>query len=219
MHDILAGAIDFLKSLYNADRLLELVRDLLASSIGMAGLVGIVFAETGLLIGCFLPGDSLLFTIGVASGAAGVNVYALGAILMIAVIVGDNTGYLLGRKAGPRIFSRPKSRLFHPDHLVRTREFYKRYGPRAVVYARFVPIIRTCTPFLSGVAEMPYPKFLTFSIFSGILWIVLMLTLGFQLGQVEMVKHNFEKVALGIIFVSVLPMVLEVWRNRGAQRA
>jgi membrane-associated protein len=219
MHDIIAGAIDFLKSLYNADRLLDLVRDLLASSVGMAGLVGIVFAETGLLIGCFLPGDSLLFTIGVASGAAGVNIYALGAILMIAVIVGDNMGYFLGRKAGPRIFTRPKSRLFHPDHLVRTREFYKKYGPRAVVYARFVPIIRTCTPFLSGVAEMPYPKFLTFSIFSGILWIVLMLTLGFQLGQVEMVRHNFEKVALGIIFVSVLPMVLEMWRNRAAQRA
>jgi membrane-associated protein len=219
MHDILAGTIDFLKSLYNADRLLELVRDLLASSIGLAGLVAIVFAETGLLIGCFLPGDSLLFTIGVASGAAGVNIYALGAILMIAVIVGDNTGYFLGRKAGPRIFSRPKSRLFHPDHLVKTREFYKKYGPRAVVYARFIPIIRTCTPFLSGVAEMPYPKFLTFSVFSGILWIVLMLTLGFQLGQVEMVRHNFEKVALGIIFVSVLPMVLEMWRHRAAQRA
>ena len=219
MHNILAGVIDFLKSLYNADRLLALVRDLLRSPIGMGALIGIVFAETGLLVGFFLPGDSLLFSIGVASGASGVNVYALAGMLMIAVIVGDNMGYFLGRHAGPRIFSRPKSRFFHPDHLVRTREFYKRYGPRAVVYARFVPIIRTCTPFISGVAEMPYPKFLTFSIFGGIVWIVFMTTLGYQLGQVEIVKQNFEKVVLGIIFVSVIPILLELRRNRAAGRA
>jgi membrane-associated protein len=195
-----------------------MVRTLLGSSAGVAGLVAIVFAETGLLIGCFLPGDSLLFTIGVASGAAGMNVYVLAGLLMVAVIAGDNLGYFLGRKTGPRIFSRPKSRLFRPEHLVQTREFYQKYGPRAIVYARFVPIVRSCIPFISGVAEMPYPKFLTFSIFGGILWIVFMTTLGYRLGQVEIVRHNFEKVVLGVILVSVMPILFELRRGRAAQR-
>ena len=120
--------IDFLKSLYNAERLLQLVRNLLSSPLGIAGLFAIVFAETGLLVGFFLPGDSLLFSIGVASGAAALNVYAVAALLMIAAIIGDNVGYFLGRQAGPRIFSRPKSKFFHPDHLKRTEEFYEKYG-------------------------------------------------------------------------------------------
>ena len=213
------AVIDFLQSLYNGDRLLQLVRDLLASPFGTAALVGIVFAETGLLIGCFLPGDSLLFTIGVASGAAGVNVYVLASLLMCAVIIGDNLGYYLGKAAGPRIFNRPKSRFFNPENLVRTRVFYDKYGPRAIVYARFVPIIRTCTPFISGVAEMPWPKFLLFSLFSGSLWITVMITLGYQLGQVAIVRQNFEKVVIGIIVVSVLPVFFEAYRARAAAKA
>lgn len=215
MHPVL----DFLKSLYNADRLLELVRTLLGNPLGLAGLIGIVFAETGLLVGFFLPGDSLLFSIGVASGASGVNVYVLAGALMCAAIIGDNVGYFLGRQAGPRIFSRPKSRFFHPDHLQRTREFYEKYGPRAVVYARFIPIIRTCTPFVSGVAQMPYAKFLTFSLFGGTMWIALMTTLGFQMGQVAVVRQNFEKVVLGIIFVSVLPIFNEMRKARRSGQA
>src|SRR5438067_2529893 len=150
MHEFL----EFLKSLYNAERLLNLVRLMLASPLGLAGLLGIVFAETGLLVGFFLPGDSLLFSVGVAGGAASINLYVLAGLLMCAAIVGDNVGYFLGRQAGPRIFSRPKSRFFHPDHLKRTQEFYDRFGARAVVYARFIPIIRTCTPFIAGVAKM-----------------------------------------------------------------
>ena len=165
-------------------------------------------------MGFFLPGDSLLFSVGVASGASGINVYALAGLLMCAAIMGDNVGYFLGRNAGPRIFSRPKSRFFHPDHLQRTREFYEKFGPRAVVYARFIPIIRTCTPFISGVAEMPYAKFLMFSVFGGTLWIALMTTLGYQLGQVPFVQRNFEKVVLGIIFVSILPIFNEMRKAR-----
>jgi len=210
--------VDFLKSLYNADRLLELARILLASPAGTAGLIGIIFAETGLLVGFFLPGDSLLFSIGVASGAAGTNVGLLALAMMCAAIIGDNTGYFLGRSAGPRIFSRPKSRFFHPDHLRRTREFYEKYGPRAVVYARFIPIIRTCTPFISGVAEMPYAKFLTFSLFGGVLWIAMMTALGYELGQVEFVRKNFEKVVLGIVLVSVLPILNELRKARAVKR-
>jgi membrane-associated protein len=212
MHEI----ADFLKSLYNADRLLELVKNMLGSVPGVMALFGIVFAETGLLVGFFLPGDSLLFTVGVVSGASGVNVYLLAGLLMCAAIIGDNTGYFLGRKAGPKIFSRPKSRLFHPDHLRQTKAFYEKYGPRAVVYARFIPIIRTCTPFISGVAEMPYPKFLIFSLFGGSIWIAFMTALGYRLGQVAVVRQNFEKVVLGIIFVSVLPVFFEAWKARRA---
>lgn len=213
------AVVDFLKSLYNAERLLELARMLLSSPVGIAGLLGIIFAETGLLVGFFLPGDSLLFSVGFASGAAGVNIYLLAGLLMCAAIAGDNVGYFLGRKSGPRIFSRPKSRFFHPDHLKRTKMFYERYGARAIVYARFIPIIRTCTPFISGVAEMPYPRFLLFSLLGGTLWIGFMMTIGYQLGQVEIVRRNFEKVVLGIVFLSLLPMFLEVfkaWRGKAS---
>src|ERR1700689_120453 len=199
------GILDFLKALYNAERLLELARSLLRRPLGIAGLLGIIFAETGLLVGFFLPGDSLLFSVGFASGAAGINLYLLAGLLMCAAIIGDNVGYFLGKQSGPRIFSRPQSRFFHPDHLKKTKKFYEKYGARAIVYARFIPIIRTCTPFISGVAEMPYASFLVFSFFGGIFWIAFMLTLGYRLGQIALVRQNFEKVVLGVIFVSLIP--------------
>ena len=214
--------VDFLKALYNAERLLELVRALLRSPLGVAGLFGIIFAETGLLVGFFLPGDSLLFSVGFASGAAGINLYLLGGLLMCAAIIGDNVGYFLGKQSGPRIFRRPKSRFFHPDHLKKTKKFYEKYGARAIVYARFIPIIRTCTPFISGVAEMPYPRFLFFSLFGGTLWIAFMMTIGYQLGQVPIVRRNFEKAILAVVFLSLLPMFREVfkaWRGKSSTRA
>ena len=210
MHEIL----DFLKSLYNAERLLGMVQTLLSSPLGVLGLCAIVFAETGLLVGFFLPGDSLLFSIGVASGAAALNVYELGGVLMLAAILGDNIGYFLGRQAGPRIFRRPKSKFFHPDHLKRTEAFYEKYGPRAIVYARFIPIIRTCTPFIAGVARMNYGRFLFYSLFGGIFWIAFMTTLGYQLGQVEFIRRHFEKVVFTIILVSVVPVLLEARKVR-----
>jgi membrane protein DedA with SNARE-associated domain len=213
------GLIDFLRSLYNAERLLELARALLSSPLGFAGLFGIIFAETGLLVGFFLPGDSLLFSVGFASGAARVNVYLLAALLMCAAIIGDNVGYFLGKHSGPKIFSRPKSRFFHPDHLKRTKVFYEKYGARAIIYARFIPIIRTCTPFISGVAEMPYSRFLLFSLLGGSAWIAFMMTIGYQLGQIPVVRRHFEKVVLGIVFVSLLPVFMEVfkaWRAKSS---
>ena len=210
MHDVL----EFLKSLYNAERLLQLVRTLLGSPVGLAGLFAIVFAETGLLVGFFLPGDSLLFSVGVASGAASVNVYVLAGMLMAAAIIGDNLGYFLGRQAGPMIFSRPKSRFFHPDHLQRTQKFYDKYGARALVYARFVPIVRTCAPFVAGVGRMSYTRFLLFSIFGGIFWIAFTITAGYQLGQFPIVQRNFEKVILLIVFLSLVPVALEARKAR-----
>jgi membrane-associated protein len=205
---------DFLKSLYSAERLLELVRTLLSSSYGLAGLAAIIFAETGLLAGFFLPGDSLLFSVGVASGAAGINIWLVAGMLMAAAILGDNLGYYLGYQAGPRIFRRPKSRFFHPDQIQRTRVFYEKYGARAIMYARFIPIVRSCTPFIAGVARMPYPKFLTFSLLGGVIWIAAITTLGCQLGHVELVRKNFEKVVLGIILLSLSPVVWETLRAR-----
>jgi membrane-associated protein len=212
MHPI----IDFVRSLYNAERLLELVRTLLSSSVGVAGLAGIIFAETGLLAGFFLPGDSLLFSIGVASGAAGFNVYLICGLLMVAAFLGDNLGYFLGYHAGPRVFSRPKSRFFHPDQIKRTHAFYEKYGARAIMYARFIPIVRSCTPFIAGVARMPYSRFLIFSLLGGSIWIVAVTALGSQLGQVELVRKNFEKVVLGIIVLSLAPVVSEVLKARRA---
>jgi membrane-associated protein len=210
MHPI----VDFLKSLYNAERLLELVRTLLSSSYGLAGLAAIIFAETGLLAGFFLPGDSLLFSVGVASGAAGINIWLVAGMLMAAAILGDNLGYYLGYQTGPRIFSRPKSRFFHPDQIQRTRMFYEKYGARAIMYARFIPIVRSCTPFIAGVARMPYVKFLTFSLLGGVIWIAAITTLGSELGQVELVRKNFEKVVLGIIVLSLSPVVWETLKAR-----
>jgi len=204
---------DFLKSLYNAERLLELVRYLLSNPLGLLGLFAIVFAETGLLVGFFLPGDSLLFSVGVASGAASNNIYLLAGLLMCAAILGDNVGYFLGYHTGPRIFSRPKSRFFRPDHLQRTREFYDKHGGRAVVYARFVPIVRTCTPFIAGVARMRYARFLLFSLCGGVFWIAFMMTLGFELGQIDIVRRNFEKVVIGVIVLSLIPAALQALRK------
>lgn len=206
--------IDFLKSLYNAERLLELVRMLLSSSVGLAGLAGIIFAETGLLAGFFLPGDSLLFSVGIASGAAGINIYLVGAMLMVAAILGDNLGYFLGYHAGPRVFSRPKSRFFHPDQIQRTKVFYEKYGARAIMYARFIPIVRSCTPFIAGVARMPYARFLGYSLLGGVIWIAAITALGCQLGQVELVRRNFEKVVLGIILLSLSPVVFEALKSK-----
>jgi membrane-associated protein len=210
MHDF----IEFVKSCYNAERLLAMVRSLLSNPIGMAGLFAIVFAETGLLVGFFLPGDSLLFSVGVASGATEYNVFLIAAMLMCAAIIGDNVGYFLGYHAGPRIFNRPKSKLFHPDHLRQTQEFYDRFGARAIVYARFVPIVRTCTPFIAGVARMRYTRFLLFSFFGGLFWIAFMLTVGYQLGRIPIVQRNFEKAVIGIIVLSLIPAVLEAFKKR-----
>jgi membrane-associated protein len=206
--------IEFVKSCYNPERLLAMVGSLLSSPLGMMGLFAIVFAETGLLVGFFLPGDSLLFSVGVASGATQYNVFIIAAMLMCAAIVGDNVGYFLGYHSGPRIFSRPKSRFFNPEHLQQTREFSEKYGPRAIIYARFVPVVRTCTPFLAGVGRMRYSRFLLFSLFGGIFWIAFTITIGYWLGSIPLIRRNFEKAVIGIIILSLVPVYLEARKKR-----
>ena len=208
--------IDFLRTLTDPEELIHLLSTLLSGWLGYAALFGIVYAETGLLVGLFLPGDSLLFTVGVVAGAGQLNIVLVNVVLMAAAMLGDSTGYLLGRQTGPRIFSRPDSRLFKQEYITRTKAFYERYGGKTIIYARFVPIVRTFAAFVAGVGQMPYLRFLPYSVCGGIGWVFFMTMLGYELGSVALVRRYFDKVILLIIFVSLLPTLIEVWKARRA---
>jgi membrane-associated protein len=204
--------LDFYRTLTDPERLIELLSTLLSGWLGYAALFGILFSETGLLVGFFLPGDSLLFTVGVVARAGHLDIVLVNVVLMSAAMLGDSTGYLIGRKTGPRIFSRPDSRLFKQEYVTRTRKFYDKYGGKTIVYARFVPIVRTFAAFVAGVGQMPYLKFLPFSVCGGIGWVFFMTMLGYFVGALPFVRHYFDKVILLIIFVSLLPTLLEMWK-------
>src|ERR1022692_3395392 len=206
--------LDFLRSLTNPDRLIHLLATLLSGWLGYAVLFGVVFSETGLLVGFFLPGDSLLFPVGVVAGAGQLNVVLVNLVLMLAAMLGDSTGYLLGRQTGPRIFSRPDSRFFKQEYITRTKAFYERYGGKTIMFARFLPIIRTFAAFVAGVGQMPYLRFLPFSVCGGVGWVFLMTMLGYGLGNVKFVHDHFDAVILAIIFISLLPTVIHAVRER-----
>lgn len=185
---------------------------------GLAVLALIVFAESGLLIGFFLPGDSLLFIAGFLCSGAGNNVLPAlpitAGVAFAAAVIGDQVGFWFGRKVGPSLFDRPQSRLFNPRNLARAHAFFQQRGPMAIVLARFVPVVRTFTPIVAGVADMPYRTFVTFNIVGGFIWGVGVTTLGYFLGEIEFVKNNIEIAALAIVAVSILPVVLEFLRHR-----
>ena len=206
--------IEFLQTLTAPERLIQLLSTVLAGWHGYAVLFAIVFSETGLLIGFFLPGDSLLFTVGVVAGAGQLNIALIIALLSAAAIVGDGAGYYLGRRAGQSVFNRPDSRLFKREHLVKTHKFYEKHGGKTIIIARFVPIIRTFAPFVAGVAEMSYPKFLSYNIFGGVGWVTLVSLAGYFLGSVPLVRRNFDKAVLLIIFISILPIIFEFLKAR-----
>jgi membrane-associated protein len=208
--------LDFLGSLTNPERLIQLLSTMLSGWLGYAALFAIVYSETGLLVGFFLPGDSLLFTVGVVAGAGQLDIVLVNVLLMAAAILGDSTGYLLGRQTGPKIFSRPDSRLFKQEYVTRTHAFYERYGGKTIIMARFVPIVRTFAAFIAGVGRMPYLKFLPFSVCGGIGWIFMMTMLGYSLGNLPFIRHYFDKVILLIIFLSLLPTIIEVIKARRA---
>lgn len=205
---------DFIKILTTPDRLIEVLDTLFSGWLGYALLFGIVFSETGLLVGFFLPGDSLLFTVGVVAGAGHLNIFVVNVVLILAAISGDSTGYLLGRHTGPRIFNRPDSLLFKQEYVTRTKAFYERYGGKTILMARFVPIIRTFAAFVAGVGQMPYLRFLPYSVGGGVGWVVLMTMLGYELGSVPIVRRNFDKAILAVIFLSLIPTAIEVLRSR-----
>ncbi|HEX4595544.1 MAG TPA: VTT domain-containing protein [Bryobacteraceae bacterium] len=206
--------LDFLRTLTTPERLIQLLSTAMSGWVGYAMLTGIVFAETGLLVGFVLPGDSLLFTIGVVAGAGELNLVVIMLLLICATMLGDWSGYLLGRRAGPAIFNRPDSRFFKQEHLQRTKAFYEKHGGKTIIYAKFVPIIRTFAPFVAGVANMRYVRFLSFDIFGGVGWVLSMTILGYLLGEVAIVRRNFEKFVLLIIFVSLLPVIIQVLRAK-----
>lgn len=210
--------LDFLRTLTDPERLIQLLSGILAGWPGYALLFAIVFAETGLLVGFFLPGDSLLFTVGVVAGAGDLNIVIVNLVLMAAAIIGDSTGYWLGRVTGPRIFDRPNSRFFKREYLDRTQRFYEKYGGKTIIYARFVPIIRTFAAFVAGVAEMPYLRFLPFSICGAMGWVFFMTILGYKLGQVAIIRQYFDKVVLLIVAISLIPAISEVIKSRRAPK-
>ena len=217
--EMVSSVLEFIfKTLTTPEKLIEFLGTVMTGWYGYALLFGIVFAETGLLVGFFLPGDSLLFTVGVVAGAGHLDVVAIIVLLIVAAIVGDGVGYLLGRNAGPLVFSRPDSRWFKKEYLDQTRKFYEKHGGKTIIYARFVPIIRTFAPFVAGVGNMSYRRFLSFNIFGGIGWVVLLTMMGYYLGGYDLVRKNFEKVILGIVLVSVLPILIEFFKHRNRSK-
>lgn len=179
----------------------------------------VIFIETGLVAMPFLPGDSLLFTAGLFARSGYLNISYLFILLFIAAVVGDNTNYWIGRKIGLKMFRlnfRGKP-LVKKDYLDKTHAFYEKYGTKAIIMARFVPIVRTFAPFAAGVGEMDYKKFVTFDIIGGALWIVSLTTAGYLLGEVEIIRKRIDLVCLGIIFLSVLPIIIGYIKNRKAK--
>ena len=181
---------------------------------GLTVLIIIIFAETGLLIGFFLPGDSLLITAGLIAAQGYLDITALNLSLIIAAIAGDQVGYLFGKKTGPKLFNREKSLLFNKDHLIKAKHFYEKYGGRAIIYARFVPFARTFAPIVAGIGDMNYRKFISYNIFGGIFWVLSMTLLGYFFGNIPFVKKNFEFVIIGVIVLSVLPVVIGYLKHR-----
>ena len=183
---------------------------------GLLALVAIVFAETGLMVGFFLPGDSLLVTAGVFAAAGMLDIWALLGSVTVAAIVGDQVGYYIGRSTGPRLFRREDSLLFRRAHLLRARAFYERHGGKTIILARFMPIIRTFAPVVAGVGEMQYSRFVSFNVVGGFLWVFSMCLLGFMLGHaVPDIDRHIHVVIAVVIALSLLPGIIEYARSRG----
>ena len=174
----------------------------------------VIFAETGLVVFPFLPGDSLLFISGTVVAAASLNVHALVGVLWAAAVLGDSVNYAIGRYVGPKVFQRPDSRWLRQDHLLRTQAFYDRYGGITIIIGRFVPIIRTFAPFLAGVAQMSYRRFLAYNVVGGLLWIGTLVYAGYLFGNIPWVKDNLTFIVLGIVVVSLIPAVTTFMKER-----
>ncbi|RPK77973.1 Inner membrane protein YqjA [Streptomyces sp. ADI97-07] len=190
--------------------------DYLLNTFGLPGLLLIVFAESGLLIGFFLPGDSLLFTTGllVTTGDLKYPLWLVCTLVALAAIIGDQVGYLFGRKVGPALFKRPDSRLFKQENVEKAHEFFEKHGPKSLVLARFVPIVRTFTPIIAGVSRMNYRSFITYNIIGGILWGVGVTVVGAALGKIDFVHEHIEMILILIVLISVVPIVIEYLRAR-----
>jgi len=197
---------DLVRGVYSLDSLIQWG--------GYGVLFAIVFAETGLLIGFFLPGDSLLFTAGLLAANGTLNIWYLNALLIVAAVVGDSLGYAIGRRLGPRVFTREKSLLFNPAHVERTRRFYEKYGAKTIVIVRFVPIVRTFAPTVAGVGQMEYRRFVFYNVAGGVGWVVTMTGAGYLLGQSTNIGSYIHLVVPIVIVLSFIPIAVELLRER-----
>lgn len=202
---------------------LDTYLNLVASQYGTwiyAILFLVIFCETGLVVTPFLPGDSLLFIAGAMCASGSMDSFLLAGLLITAAISGDSLNYLLGRTSGEKLFRNPDSKVFRRDYLLRTHEFYERHGGKTVTLARFLPILRTFAPFVAGMAKMPYPRFLAFSVAGTLVWVGGLISLGYFFGNVPFIKQNLTLMIVAIILLSLVPMLIGILRHRLAgQRA
>jgi membrane-associated protein len=176
----------------------------------------IIFCETGLVVTPFLPGDSLLFVAGAVAAAGGMDIHLLVVLLIIAAILGDAVNYAVGHYIGPRMFNHNESRWLNPKHLKRAHDFYEKYGGKTIIIARFVPIVRTYAPFIAGAASMTYAKFALFNVTGAVIWVTSLGYAGYFFGNLPIIKDNLTLVIIAIIILSILPGIIEIWRNRKA---
>ncbi|EEI90934.1 SNARE-like domain protein [Sphingobacterium spiritivorum ATCC 33300] len=209
--DLIAQLFDFIRHI---DRhMVDIVNDYQAWTYVI--LFVIIFAETGLVVTPFLPGDSVLFATGVilAKQESQLSVWIMLVLLIAAAVLGDFVNYEIGKYFGKRLF-KPDSKIFKPSYLLKTEQFYEKYGVKTIIYARFVPIVRTFAPFIAGIGKMPYSRFGSYNIIGGVLWVSLFLLTGYFFGQISFIQHNFSLVILLIITISVIPPVVEIVRNK-----
>ena len=201
----------FFQTVYNVPELIRIA--------GLLGLIVIVFAETGLMIGFFLPGDSLLITAGLFAFKGDLNIWTLNIALVLAAIIGDATGYYIGRRTGQALYSRPNSLLFRRDHLIKTHEFYEKHGGKTIIIARFMPIVRTFAPVVAGAAEMTYRNFAIYNIVGALLWVLSMTLTGYFLGAVVPdIEKQIHKVVAVVIFLSLLPPGIAWLKSKMGQK-
>ena len=212
---MLASLIDFV--LHIDQHLIELTQ-----TYGLwiyAILFLIVFCETGLVVTPFLPGDSLLFAAGAVAALGGMNVHIAAALLLAAAVIGDAVNFAIGKYFGEKLFAKPDSRVFKREYLDKTHAFYEKYGGKTIILARFVPIVRTFAPFVAGMGKMHYGRFIRYNIIGALMWVGLLTYAGYFFGELPVVKNNFGLVVIGIIVVSVLPMVVEIAKAKWGKKA
>jgi membrane-associated protein len=208
--DLIHWFVDFF--LHLDQHLAEVIQRYGASTYALLFLI--VFLETGLVVTPLLPGDSLLFAAGSFAGLGILRFWPLFFLLCAAAILGDTVNYAIGARLGPRVFHYPKSRFFNPEHLKKTHAFYEKYGGKTIIIARFVPIVRTFAPFVAGIGAMSYARFLGYNLIGGVLWVSVCLFSGYFFGNLPLVKQNFSLVVIAIVFISLLPAVIEYLRHR-----
>lgn len=179
-----------------------------------AVLFAIVFCETGLVVLPFLPGDSMLFAAGSIAAIGGMNIFVLIGLLIMAAVLGDFVNFEIGKHFGKKLFANPNSRIFKPQYLQKTQAYYAKYGGRTIILARFIPLVRTFAPFVGGMGQMPYREFVKYNLIGAVLWVTGFTLLGYFFGGLAIVKKNFSLFLIGIIVVSVLPMLIEIWRAK-----